>query len=227
MCYSVKSSFTTVSISLLSIIYLLSSKIPEFQWIGIVLIGWCIMQFAELLLWLTDPRKGCTIWNKIITMTLIPFVLALQPLGSLWGSLYVIPWNKSSNMRKNFMIFFTLIIFFIVGFLHLYKPYKICTTVTEQGHLYWQTRKNIFSKTDNFLFIIWSFMVLLPLALFWNKDKSLILPILISIIPTYAFLISFKTDSRASIWCHYTSYTSIISSLLLLVQQCKIYNFTK
>ncbi len=70
-------------------------------------------------------------------------------------------------------------------------------------------------------------MVLLPLALFWNKDKSLILPILISIIPTYAFLISFKTDSRASIWCHYTSYTSIISSILLLVQQCKIYNFTK
>ena len=70
MCFSVESSLKTTSLSLFAIVYLLSSRIPHFQWIGVGLIGWCGMQFAELLLWLTEPRKGCTLWNKIITMTL-------------------------------------------------------------------------------------------------------------------------------------------------------------
>ena len=115
MCYSVESSLKTTAMSLFAIIYLLTSNIPHFQWIGIILIGWCGMQFAELLLWLTDPRKGCTMWNKIITMTLIPFALILQPLGSLFGSLYVIPWNKSSDLRKNFIIFYSLFVIYLLS----------------------------------------------------------------------------------------------------------------
>lgn len=46
MCYSVESSIKTTTVSLLAIIYLLSSNIPHFNWIGITLIGWCSMQFA-------------------------------------------------------------------------------------------------------------------------------------------------------------------------------------
>ena len=114
MCYSVESSLKTTSISLVAIIYLLSSGIPHFKWIACALIGWCSMQFAELLLWLTKPRKECTIWNKIITLTLIPIVLMLQPLGALWGSIYAIPWNKSSPFRKNFMIYYTIFVVLLV-----------------------------------------------------------------------------------------------------------------
>ena len=88
MCYSVLSSLKTTTLSLFAIIYLLTSGIPHFQWIALILVGWCGMQFDELLLWLTNPKKGCTIWNKLITVTLIPLVLILQPLGSLYGSLY-------------------------------------------------------------------------------------------------------------------------------------------
>ena len=69
MCYSVKSSLKTTLISLSAIIYLVTSNIPHYQWLGITLIGWCAMQFDELLLWLTNPLKECTEWNKIITMT--------------------------------------------------------------------------------------------------------------------------------------------------------------
>jgi hypothetical protein len=229
MCYSVKSSLKTTLFSLFAIIYLLTTNIPHFQWIGITLIGWCGMQFDELLLWLTEPRKGCNIWNKLITMTLIPLVLMLQPLGSLFGSFYVIPWNKSSDFRKNFTIYYSIFIILAVSFAHLYKPEKICTTVTKEGHLYWHTSKN-WIKTKNidtyfskFIYFLWAFLIILPICIFWNK--SYLLPLLIVVIPTFGFFTGLTTDSRASIWCHYTSYTSIIASIALLLQQTGIYKF--
>ena len=49
MCYSVESSLKTTLISFFSILYLLDSGIPHFQWLGITLIVWCAMQFDELL----------------------------------------------------------------------------------------------------------------------------------------------------------------------------------
>jgi len=221
MCYSIESSLKTTSISLLSIIYLLTSKIPHFQWIGITLIGWCLMQFAELLLWLTDPRKECTIWNKIITMTLIPLALVLQPLGPLFGSLYVIPWNKSNELRKKFIIFYTAFIIICESYVHFYNPEKICTTVTKNGHLYWTTQIDNNATIHLIQYFIWAFLILLPLFTFWNK--SIIFPLLLILMPTFGFIVGIKSDARASIWCHYTSYTSIISSIILFLHQSNIY----
>jgi hypothetical protein len=223
MCYSVESSLKTTAMSLFAIIYLLTSNIPHFQWIGIILIGWCGMQFAELLLWLTDPRKGCTMWNKILTMSIIPFALMLQPLGPLFGSLYVIPWDKSSDLRKNFINFYSLFVILAVSYTHFYKPEKICTTVTEQGHLYWSTLIENNSTIVLTKYFVWALIILLPLFIFWNKHYLLIL--LIILIPTFGFITGLRTDSRSSIWCHYTSYTSVISSVCLFLHQSGIYKF--
>jgi len=57
MCYSAESSLRTSLISFIAIIYLLSSNIPYYNWIGITLIGWCIMQFVEFLLWTTNQGR--------------------------------------------------------------------------------------------------------------------------------------------------------------------------
>lgn len=221
MCYSVESSAKTTLLSLSSIIYLMSSNIPHFQWIGTLLIGWCSMQFVELLLWMTEPTKGCTLWNKIITLTLIPLVLLLQPVGSLMGSLWVIPWEKSSDLRKKIIIFYTLLMFIFVCRHQYYKPDKLCTTVTKGGHLYWSTKIEYTSTMIIIEYFLWAFYILLPLFLFWNK--SFILPLLLILLPTVGFIIGLKTDARASIWCHYTSYTSIIASILLFLHQTGIY----
>jgi hypothetical protein len=200
----------------------LSSRIPHFQWIGVGLIGWCGMQFAELLLWLTDPRKGCTLWNKIITMTLVPIFLILQPLGFLLGSLFVIPWDKSSDMRKKFLILFSLFIILVISYKFWYKPASTCTTVTESGHLFWLLTKKsygwILTKyTDIIIYFIHFFLIILPLLMFWDKKYTII--VLISIIPLFAFIYGLRTDSRGSIWCYYTSFTSIISIAILFAHQ--------
>jgi len=109
MCYSVESSAKTTLYSLVAIIIMFRSNVPHFKWIAMILIGWCGMQFAELLLWLTNPRKSCTMMNKALTLTLIPIILILQPLGATLGSLFVKPWAKCSNNRKLFIVIFSII----------------------------------------------------------------------------------------------------------------------
>jgi hypothetical protein len=181
------------------------------------------MQFDELLLWLTNPRKGCTIWNKIITLTLIPLVLMLQPLGSLFGSLYVIPWNKSSTFRKNFIIYYTIFIILSVLAYTFSMPYKFCTIVTPKGHLHWNTSKHRnYISYDYFIYFLWAFLIALPLILFWNINN---LPIyLLLIMPLIAFIYGLYTDGKPSIWCYYTSYASITAIILLLLKQLKLFD---
>jgi hypothetical protein len=181
------------------------------------------MQFDELLLWLTNPRKGCTLWNKIITLTLIPFALILQPLGILWGSLYVIPWNKSSDFRKSFIKYYTIFITLIVCAFTYVKPYKFCTTVTPSGRLFWGTTKYTdFFFHDYILYFIWGLLVVLPLILFWNINDLPV--ILLGIAPLIGFIYGLYTDGKPSIWCYYTSYTSIVAIILLALYQLKIFN---
>ena len=221
MCYSVESSLQTTIISFLAIVYLLSSGIPHFQWIGIMLIGWCSMQFAELLLWSTNPRKQCTLWNKIITLTLIPLVLALQPLGSLLGSLYAIPWKKSTEFRKNFIIFYSIFIILAIYFAHFFQISKTCTIVTRKGHLHWNTSPYINYGYDYTIYCLWSIIIIIPLLLFWDKNKLMLF--LLLLIPFFGFIYGMYTDGKPSIWCYYTSYASIIASVLLFLQQTNIY----
>jgi len=218
MCYSVESSAKTSLISLVAIVYLLSSGDPYFKWLGVTLIGWCLMQFAEMILWFTEPHKSCTDLNKVITMTLIPFVLMLQPLGTLLGSFYVIPWSKSSDFRKNFTVIFSVLIIALVGYSHYYNPYKVCTTVTKGGHLFWSTSNpetpdNLIKKI---IYFIWGFLILLPF-IFWDKNITILLCLFL--IPLFGFSYGLLTDSRASIWCYYTSYTSVIASGFLAAKQ--------
>jgi hypothetical protein len=219
MCYSVESSLKTTLLSLFAIVILLTSKIPYFQWIGVILIGWCGMQFDELLLWLTNPRE-CTFSNKLITMTLIPLVLMLQPLGSLWGSLYVIPWKKSSGTRKQFMILYSILIVCLVLGEHFYKLEKVCTTITNQGHLNWHTRKqSIFP----YVYFVWGILIFLPLYLYWNTSRVLLF--LLLFMPTVGFVTGLRTDSKASIWCYYTSYVSVVSVITYALYKYKLCDF--
>ena len=112
MCYSVESSAKTSLYSLIAIVLLFQTNVPHFKWIGLTLIGWCGMQFAELLLWLTNPRKSCTPMNKLITLTLIPLVLLSQPLFGLFGSFFVKPWRECNQKRKLFIVGYSVLIIF-------------------------------------------------------------------------------------------------------------------
>jgi len=217
MCYSVESSLRTSIVSFIAIVVLLSSGIPHFKWLAVTLIGWCTIQFVEFLLWLTEPSKdavdGCSEWNNLITTTLVPFGLMMNPLAPLFGSLYVIPWNKSSDFRKNFIVIFSIII--IAGIMYLYDDPNQCTTVSPQGHLLWISNKLLSNNlTENIITYLWGILILLPFLLFW--DKSFIIIAMFILFPLIGFFYGmYYTDSKASIWCYYASFSSIIGLLLL------------
>jgi len=153
-------------------------------------------------------------------MTLIPFVLLLQALCPLWGALYVYPWNKMSNSTKNFMICFTVICILIIYFIHFYKPDKICTTVSEKGHLLWITN-NYVHYDDKILPYIWFIIIAIPFFIFWKKSFNILL--LLAILPAIGIIVGKYTDAQGSIWCYYTSYTSIIASIALFLHQTNVY----
>ena len=205
MCYSVESSAKTTLISLVAIVLMLQSNVPHFMWIGLIMIGWCGMQFAEMLLWLTNPRKSCTQMNKLITLTLIPLVLLSQPLCSLYGSLIT-----------------------ILMLVYFYKDAKkYCTVVTPDGHLHWwlSSFKSDISSGYKINYYLWLFLIFVPILMLWNISFKAIFAI--CILPLFGFFYGLKTDSSASIWCHYTSFTAIVSFVIYGLYKFNIYNVLK
>ena len=227
MCYSVESSVKTSLFSLIAIILLFSLNVPHFKWIAMILVGWCGMQVAELLLWLTDPRKSCTPMNKLITLTLIPLVLLSQPLCALFGSFFVKPWSNCSYGRKLFIVGYTVIIS-VSMLVYFYRDAeKYCTTVTPQGHLHWWLSefKPEYSSGYIIRYYLWLVILFFSTFMLWNISYKALF--LIAILPVFAFFYGLKTDSSASIWCHYTSFTSMVSILIYLLYKFKIYNILK
>jgi len=181
------------------------------------------MQFAELLLWLTNPRKSCTTANKIITFTLIPFILILQPLGATLGSLFVKPWAKCSNNRKLFIMIVSIFSNLVMLILFYGNITKYCTTVTPDGHLDWIV--STYRQSKLITYFLWAIVTIVPLFLLWDISYKGVFAI--SILPLFAFFYGLKTDSKASIWCHYTSFTSIVLILIYALYKFKIYNILK
>jgi hypothetical protein len=226
----VESSAKTTLISLIAVIVLLQSNVTHFKWIALSLVGWCVMQFNELLLWLTNPRKECTDANKFITLVLTPLVILLQSLGTVLGSFFVKPWKECSENRKLFIVVYSLVVTFGLLFLFFRKIEKTCTVVTKSGHLHWLLTKYIPSTSTDYdykylmLYSIWFIVTLIPFLL-WDVSYKII--IVLCIMPIVGFFYGLKTDSAASIWCHYSSYTSIVGLIIYGLYKFNIYNILK
>jgi hypothetical protein len=228
MCYSVESSAKTTLISLIAIIILLQSGVPHFQWLGVVLIGWCLMQFAEFLLWLTDPRKGCSSVNKLITATLIPFTLCLQALCPAIGSFFVKPWVQCKQLRRIFILFYSIISVSVMLVYFYGRPVKYCTTVTSNGHLDWFVSewpvivigtKRLIATT------LWQIIIIIPFIVLWDVSYKAVFAF--CILPLIGYFYGFTTDSNGSIWCHFASFTSITSLIMYGLYKYNIYNILK
>jgi hypothetical protein len=217
MCYSKESSLYTSSVSFAAIVYLVSSGIPHFQWLGVALAGLCAMQFAEYLLWSEEPDKSCTERNKLITSTAVPAALFAQGLSVLYGSLFVYPWKTSSDLRKFIIVAYTLAVAAIVYVGNFYNPSKECTIVTEDGHLDWgRNTGSVMSWNAGVLYYGWAFVIAAPFIL-WNRSFAFLAAFLA--LPLFGFLYGrYATDSQASIWCYYTSWSSIIAAGGLLLK---------
>ena len=119
------------------------------------------------------------------------------------------------------MILYSILIVCLVLGDHFYKPEKVCTTITNQGHLNWHTREQ--SIFPYGVYFVWGFLIFLPLYLYWNTSRVLLF--LLLFMPTVGFVTGLRTDSKASIWCYYTSYVSVVSVITYALYKYKLCDF--
>lgn len=226
MCYSVESSLKTSLFSFISIIVLFSSNVQHFKWIALILTGWCSMQVGELLLWLTNPRKSCTPMNKLITLTFIPLILLSQPLLVIFGSFFVKPWSMCSQNRRMLILGYCIIASIVFLYYFFENPTKYCTTVTKQGHLNWLLKSSEDPRYEMpYGYYAWIVVGIGSALLLWNISYKALVALFL--IPLIGFIYSFNTDSKSSIWCYYSSYSSIVMLILYGLYKFKIYNILK
>jgi len=186
------------------------------------------MQFAELLLWFTNPRKGCTTANKIITMTLVPFILCLQGLLPILGSFFIKPWDKCNEGRRFFIVIFPVISILSVLVYFYGSPVKYCTTVTPEGHLDWFVSEwSVLELGVKRLFAItmWQIIIIIPFMVLWDISYKAV--IAFCILPLFGYYNGFTTDALGSIWCYYASFTSVVSLIAYGLYKFNIYNILK
>ena len=226
MCYSVESSAKTSLLAFISIAILFSSNVPHFKWIAVMMIGWCSMQVAELLLWLTNPRKSCTNVNKVITLTLIPLIVVSQPILPILGSFFVKPWSKCSKNRQMLIVGYSIIVSVIFLYYFFNKPTKYCTIVTKQGHLQWflKNSENLGLEMP-YGYYIWALAVSIPAFLLWNISYKALF--VVFILPIFGFIYGLTTDAKDSIWCYYSSFSAIAMLIVYGLYKFKIYNILK
>ena len=226
MCYSVESSLKTSLLSFISIIVLFSSNVPHFKWIALILISWCSMQVGELLLWLTNPRKSCTPMNKLITLTLIPLILLSQPLLVIFGSFFVKPWSACSQNRRMLILGYCIIASIVFLYYFYENPTKYCTTVTKQGHLNWLLKSSEDPRYEMpYGYYSWIVVGIGSALLLWDISYKALVALFL--IPLIGFIYSLNTDSKSSIWCYYSSYSSMVMLILYGLYKFKIYNILK
>ena len=226
MCYSVESSVKTSLLAFVSIVVLFTSNVPHFKWIALILTGWCLIQVAELLLWLTHPRKSCTTTNKVITLTLIPLILASQPVLAATGSFFVKPWSKCSQNRRMLIVSFCIIFSIIFLYYFFYNPTKYCTIVTKQGHLQWFLKNREDKRFEMPIgYYIWLGAISIPAFLLWNISYKALF--VVFLLPLLSFIYGMTTDAKDSIWCYYSSFSAITMLIVYWLYKFKIYNILK
>lgn len=226
MCYSIESSAKTSLLAFISIVVLFLSNVPHFQWIALILTGWCLIQVAELLLWLTNPRKSCTTMNKVITLTLVPLTLALQPILIALGSFFIK--SRSTFTQNSRMLIVGCC--FAVSALFLYyffnNPTKYCTIVTKQGHLQWFLKNREYKRFEMPIgYYIWLGAISIPAFLLWDISYKALF--VIYILPVISFFYGLSTDAQDSIWCYYSSFSAIAMLIVYGLYKFKIYNILK
>jgi hypothetical protein len=150
-------------------------------------------------------------------------VLVSQPLFGLLGSFFVKPWSECNQKRKLFIVGYSILSSSVLLLNFFGNIVKDCTTVTPEGHLNWWLSK--YQGNKPIAYVLWIFIISLPIFLLWNTSFKVI--IAISILPLFGFFYGLRTDSKGSIWCHYTSYTTIVSIVIYLLYKFKIYNILK
>lgn len=219
MCWNFETSFYSAVFSTVVALFLVSRMRFPYLFYGISLLGITSMQWAEAYLWYYGDitNEQCSDYNKFGTQVLVPIAVMLQPLGPFFGA-YI-----SSDKKDKGGLLLRDTAKFFVGFALIFKLFHIllyvlsggtrrllwvdtlCTTLTEQGYLYWGAPKTLVPLSIWWVYVSFPVMTLMTSYYMFKKGMLICMYGLVALLTSYYF-----TDSTGSNWCLYIIGYSII-----------------
>jgi len=197
MCWSFEVSIIIGTISYSVATYLWIRNYENDRWHSAILFTVSTIQFLEAIIWHMN-KNGADTTNitKIVIMFLIPLVLSLEPIASLFGAQY--SGKKISDYDKIFFVIIFVIMFMTLTTNNSYPNIFVNNTIR-------------YRKNDNFGWHYWIFFILLMYPLIKYSENN-IFYIILYVIVGMALIFSLNKKSPGSTWC---LYGNIIAILLL------------
>lgn len=152
MCYSAQSSFITFGIGTALIIALLSRGLSIDKWNATFIFPIILMQLLEGGMWLDlDNKKGI---NNFMSK-LVPIVIAMQPIGQMYGSLFQHPEFK-------YIAYIVTLISLFAGFGAAFEVGNKFSTPGANGFLDWPISVSNWYSPFFFFFLIAPMLAMKP-----------------------------------------------------------------
>jgi hypothetical protein len=196
MCWSFEVSAITGLVSYSIAFYIWKRNFGNDRWNSIILFTFSSIQWMDAIIWYFDKKKRLD--SNVVSLVsnfLIPIILALEPVASLYGAYYT---NKSVSQ-------FDTVLYGVVFLVVLWSLLK---NVPGQGLI--QNHSIKYNKTEHGMWSYWLFyfFIIYPFLKYtqWNP-LYVITAIMIAIT---LLLAQTKINTIGSNWCLYSNVIAII-----------------
>jgi len=191
MCWSFEVSVLTGLISYSIALYIWLRNIKNDRWHAIILLTFSSIQWMDAVLWKSKQSSKLS----LLTITyFIPFILALEPVSSLYGAYYT---NK--NIDKSDMILYLFVFLFL--FISLSKGAQKTGFITSEG-----IRYSIYQSS--FSYWVYAFLLLYPFIKYSTENTFNIITIIVVCFGLFIAQIT-SPNTVGSHWCLYGNIAAI------------------
>lgn len=205
MCWSFEVSILVGLISYMIAGFLWWRNYENDRWHSIILFTFSSIQWMDAILWFNINNNTGESINKIVITFLVPLILALEPLSSMYGAAYM-------NKNVSYFDLFLYIILFVVLFIVFITTNSYPNFTIKDNNDRCTIRYNKNEPGDK-NFYYWIFFLFLVYPIIKYNKITFFYTSLIIVIALSLIIAQLTTKSIGSNWC---LYSNIITILLLL-----------
>ena len=196
MCWSLEVSVFTGLASYCVAFYIWLRNIGNDRWNSMLLFVVASIQWMDAIIWYADKiKKLDASFVRITLHYLIPLILSLEPVASLYGASYM----GNQIDTYDIVIYSCMFLFLLVT---LSGGASVTNVIQSNGIKYNQTTYN------DFFYWLFCFLLIYPLIKYTNFDKFYLL--VSAVICLALYLAKNKTNALGSNWCLYGNAISVL-----------------
>jgi len=197
MCWNFEASLLTGIFSYSIAAYMWLRNTGNDRWQSIILFTFSSIQWTDAIIWYLERKKELqSPLTYNIMHYVIPFIIALEPISSLYGAYYM-----GNSIDKTDIFFYSIICLY---FFHIFSTGASQNNhiITQEGIAYSQVEHNYTSYWIFFLLLIYPILKYTNFATYY-AGISLLNGLLL-------FIAQQKAPAIGSKWCLYANLTAIL-----------------